>query len=136
MGFNCLITIEPLRGDNFLFIIQFPGFQLVLNWSPLEGWKVELTLEPPSGFESRSPGLGIHCFKHLAIACFSFPQWDVEIISTCLAVKCEYKVLKVYCVARLQLQKSTSLKFHHPHRPWKAFLFLQIIGFVDWHSQL
>ena len=33
-----------------------------------------------------------------------------------------------------QWQKFTSLKYHHPYRPWKAFLFLQIIGFVDSHS--
>ena len=25
MGFNCLMTTEPLRGDSLLFIIQFPG---------------------------------------------------------------------------------------------------------------
>ena len=48
-----------------------------------------------------------------------------------LAVKCENKLLKVYCVSKLYLQKFTSLKYHHPHRPWKAFLFLQVISFVD-----
>ena len=53
MGFNCLKATEPLRGDGLLFTNQFPGFQefLVLNWSTSEGWKAELTLEPPSGFE-------------------------------------------------------------------------------------
>ena len=29
----------------------------------MEGGKVELTLEPPSSFEPRTPGLGIHCFN-------------------------------------------------------------------------
>ena len=37
---------------------------LVFNWSTSEGWKAEITLEPPSGFELRTPGLGIQRFKH------------------------------------------------------------------------
>ena len=37
---------------------------LVLILSTLEGWKAELTLEPPSGFEHGTPGLGIQCFNH------------------------------------------------------------------------
>ena len=32
---------------------------LVLIWSTSEGWKAGLTLEPPSGFEPETPGLGI-----------------------------------------------------------------------------
>ena len=66
MGFNCLKATEPLRGGSFPFAIQFSGFQefLVLNWSPLEGWKAESTLEPTSGFEPGTPGLGIQRFKH------------------------------------------------------------------------
>ena len=58
MGFNCLKATEALRGDSFLFTIQFPGFQefLVLSWSSSEGWKAELTLEPRSGFEPETPG--------------------------------------------------------------------------------
>ena len=55
MGFNCLKATKPLQGDSFLFTIQFPG--VALNWSTLEGRKAELTLEPPSGFESRISGL-------------------------------------------------------------------------------
>ena len=33
MGFNCLMSTEPLRGDSFFFTIQFPGVRkfLVLN---------------------------------------------------------------------------------------------------------
>ena len=66
MGFNCLKTTELLRGDSFLFTIQFPGFQefLVLNWSPSDGWKAGLTLEQPSGFKPETPGLGIQHLKH------------------------------------------------------------------------
>ena len=37
------------------------GFR-VLNWETLEGWKAELTLEPPSGFEPGTPGLEIQHF--------------------------------------------------------------------------
>ena len=48
----CLKATEPLRGDSFLFTIQFPGFLefLVVNWSPSKGWKAQLTFEPPSGY--------------------------------------------------------------------------------------
>ena len=58
MGFNFLKTTESLRRDSLLFTIQFPGFQefLVLNWSTSERWKVELTLQPPSGFDLGTPG--------------------------------------------------------------------------------
>ena len=88
MGFNCLKATELLRGDSFLFTIQFPGFQefLVLNWSSSVGWKAGLPLEPPSGFEPRTPGLGIKRLKHKATACFNVPPNDVEIISTYLSV--------------------------------------------------
>ena len=41
---------------------------LVLILSTSEGWKAELTLEPPSGFEHKTPGLGIQHLNHLAIA--------------------------------------------------------------------
>ena len=41
---------------------------LVLILSTSEGWKAESTLEPPSGFEHGTPGLGIQCLNHLAIA--------------------------------------------------------------------
>ena len=37
---------------------------LVLNWSTLEGWKAESTLEPPSGFDPGTPGSGIQCLNH------------------------------------------------------------------------
>ena len=38
-----------------LFIIQIPE-SLVLKWLTSEGWKAELTLEPPCGFEPRATG--------------------------------------------------------------------------------
>ena len=37
---------------------------LVLVLSTSEGWKVESTLEPPSGFEHGTPGLGIQRLNH------------------------------------------------------------------------
>ena len=37
---------------------------LVLILSTLEGWKAESTLEPPSGFDHGSPGLGIQHLNH------------------------------------------------------------------------
>ena len=48
----------PLSSEEFL----------VLLWLTLRGWKTESTLEPPSGFEHRTPGLRIQCLYHLAIA--------------------------------------------------------------------
>ena len=41
---------------------------LVFNWSNSIGRKAELTLELPSGFEPRTPELGIQRLNHLAIA--------------------------------------------------------------------
>ena len=84
MGFKCFKATEPLRGNSFLFTIQFPGLQefLVFNWLSSEGWKTELILEPTSSFEPETPGLGIQRPKHQATACFNLPPWDVEIIST------------------------------------------------------
>ena len=37
---------------------------LVLILSTLEGWKAELTLEPPSSFENGNTGLGIQHLNH------------------------------------------------------------------------
>ena len=37
---------------------------LVLILSTSEGWKAESTLEPPSGFEHRAPGLRIQRHAH------------------------------------------------------------------------
>ena len=46
------LMLEPLRGGSLLFTIF-----IILSTS--EGGKSELTLEPPSGFEHETPGLGI-----------------------------------------------------------------------------
>ena len=46
------LRLEPLRGGSLLFTIF-----IILSTS--EGGKSELTLEPPSGFENETPGLGI-----------------------------------------------------------------------------
>ena len=37
---------------------------LVLILPASEGWKAESALEPPSGFEHRTPGLGIQHLNH------------------------------------------------------------------------
>ena len=37
---------------------------LVLILSTSEGWKAESTLEPPSGFDHGTPGLGIQHLNH------------------------------------------------------------------------
>ena len=50
--------LEPLRGGSLLFTTKFPKF-LVLILPTSEGWKAELTLKPPGGFEHGTPGLGI-----------------------------------------------------------------------------
>ena len=44
----------PFRSQKFLILI----------WSTSEGWKAESTLEPPSGFEHGTPGLGIQRLNH------------------------------------------------------------------------
>ena len=50
MVFNCLNSTEPLQGDSLSFSTQSPG---------VSGTK--LNLEPPTGFQPRTPGLGSHC---------------------------------------------------------------------------
>ena len=57
MGFNWLeeaVYFLPLSSQKFLVLI-FPTS---------EGWKAEPTLEPPSGFEHGTPGLGIQRRNH------------------------------------------------------------------------
>ena len=65
MGLNCLKATERLQGDGFLYFSPF-NFQkfLVFNWSTLEEWKTELTLEPPGGIEPETPGLVIQYLNH------------------------------------------------------------------------
>ena len=58
----------PQRYSHFEEAIYFLPFSsqkfLVLILSTSEGWKAESTLEPPSGFEHGTPGLGIQCLNH------------------------------------------------------------------------
>ena len=49
--FEEAIYFLPLSSQKFLVLIL----------STSEGWKTESTLEPPSGFEHGTPGLGIQC---------------------------------------------------------------------------
>ena len=61
--------VQLLQGQNhfegtvYFLPLSFQKF-LVLILSTSEGWKAELTLEPPSGFEHGTPGLEIQCLNH------------------------------------------------------------------------
>ena len=46
------------------FITLSPQNFLALILSTSEGWKTEWTLEPPSGFDLETPGLGIQHLNH------------------------------------------------------------------------
>ena len=59
--------LEPLRGGSLPFTTKSQKF-LVLTLSISEGWKAESTLEPPSGFEHGTSGLGIQHLYLYAIA--------------------------------------------------------------------
>ena len=54
MGFKEAVYFLPLSSQK----------SLVFIWSTLEGWKAELTLEVPSGFEHETPVLGIQCLNN------------------------------------------------------------------------
>ena len=54
--------LEPLRGGSLLFSTKFPEIPGT-HFTDL-GRKAESTLEPPSGFEHRTPGLGIERLNH------------------------------------------------------------------------
>ena len=55
--------LQPLRGGSLLFTIQFPEIPGT-HFIDLGRMKAESTLEPPSGFEHGTPGLGIQCLNH------------------------------------------------------------------------
>ena len=55
--------LEPLWGGSLLFTTSSQK-SLVLILSTSEGWMAESTLEPPSGFEHETPGLGIQRLNH------------------------------------------------------------------------
>ena len=52
--FEEAVYFLPFSSQKFLLIIL----------STSEGWKAESTLEPPSGFEQETPGLGIQRLNH------------------------------------------------------------------------
>ena len=55
--------LEPLRGGSLLFTAKFPEIPGT-HFIDLERRKVESTLEPPTGFEHGTPGLGIQRLNH------------------------------------------------------------------------
>ena len=55
--------LQPLRGGSLLFTIQFPEIPGA-HFIDLGKMKAESTLETPSGFEHRTPGLGIQRLNH------------------------------------------------------------------------
>ena len=63
MGFNCLKARATLRR-------QFTSYHYVPrnSWysfnQPQKDERLELTLEPPSGFKHGIPGLGFQCLNH------------------------------------------------------------------------
>ena len=67
IGFDCLKAAEALRGDSLLVTTKFQKY-LALIWYTSQGWKAESILEPPSGFEHGSPGLGILGLNHKTIS--------------------------------------------------------------------
>ena len=58
MGCSTASRLEPLRGGSLLFTSKFPEIPGT-HFIDLEGAKAKSTLEPPSGFEHGTPGLGI-----------------------------------------------------------------------------
>ena len=50
--------------EKVYFLPQGSQKFLVLILLTSEGWKAELTLEPPRGFEQGTPGLGIQRLNH------------------------------------------------------------------------
>ena len=56
---------------------------LVLILPTSEGWEAESTLEPPSGFEYRTPGLGIQQLNHQANCLYWKNQGQVGIAVLC-----------------------------------------------------
>ena len=55
--------LEPLRGGSLLFTAKFPEISGT-HFIDLERRKAESTLEPPTGFEHGTPGLGIQRLNH------------------------------------------------------------------------
>ena len=56
--------LEPLRGGSLLFTTKFPEISGTHFTDLGRMKKAESTLEPPSGFEHGTPGLGIQRLDH------------------------------------------------------------------------
>ena len=56
--------------EEAVYFLSFSSqsFLVLILLTSEEGWKVESTLEPPSGFEPGTPGMGIQHLNHKAIA--------------------------------------------------------------------
>ena len=68
-GLNCS-CVQSHYEEVVYFLPLSSQIFLVLTWSTSKGWKSELTLEPPSGFEHGTLGLGIQhlgnpAYKHV-----------------------------------------------------------------------
>ena len=63
MGFNCIKSRATFEETIYFFQLSPQEF-LVLVFLTSEGWKDESTLEPHSGFEHGTPGLGIQRLDH------------------------------------------------------------------------
>ena len=74
----------PQGYSHFVEAVYFLPFNsqkfLVLILSTSEGWKAQSTLEPPSGFEHGTPGLGIQRLNHWQyIFCWKLKvSWEIE----------------------------------------------------------
>ena len=64
-GWGSTVTrLQSHYQEKVYFLPQTSQKVLVLVWSILEGWKAESILEPPSGFEPWTPGLGTQHPNH------------------------------------------------------------------------
>ena len=65
IGWDLTVSRQQSHYEETVYFLPFSSQEyLVLNWSTSEGWKAELTLEPPIGFEPGTPGLGTQRLNH------------------------------------------------------------------------
>ena len=63
MEFNYL-TARANSRRQFYYLPLSSQKSMIVNSSNSEGWKAELTLDPPCGFEHGIPGLGMKSLNH------------------------------------------------------------------------
>ena len=63
-GWGSIVSRLPSHYEELYFLPLSPQYFLVLIWSTSVWWKVEFLLEPLSGFEPGTPGLGIQHPNH------------------------------------------------------------------------